>query len=388
MLRVAVLCVLLVTEGGCTSDGLVGAEETVSWQSPRMRAIEQEYDALWELDSKKQSEPRAEGKRIYGETVQACTRLFKARLSYDDLRQLAVSCDTLPLRFQDRRGGFDAAVLEFMVQCFVAMGDRDALVTLLSTRFLDHIGWTLRIEQYLVGQESLLQDFRGNRLKDSILILGEAYSKCKTPEVRHEIAVAVRRAFAQLGIEGADDAEFVANAMRWYQAESEHLVVNDKYSQDEIKPLAIESDFSGDPPPKKLPLFVKSDSPKRDYMRIVAVLVIWLIHAGIALILSAPVLFFGRRRVQWRRWELLVVILPFTAWLLLMASQFSVGRKGVANIEEAFILALGVPIVAVLRVVIGDRLPQSVCAGVFIFLLCAGAVAVFFTAPPMLVILG
>jgi uncharacterized protein (TIGR03067 family) len=66
-------------------------------------------------------------------------------------------------------------------------------------------------------------------MKDPILILGEAYSRCTIPEVRHDIAAAVRRGFRGLGIHGKDDAEFIANAMKWYEQEKEHLVVNDGF---------------------------------------------------------------------------------------------------------------------------------------------------------------
>ena len=71
--------------------------------------------------------------------------------------------------------------------------------------------------------------YYGEKLKDPILVLGEAFSKCKVPEVRHDIAGAVRRGFAGHGIRGKDDAEYVANAMQWYEKEKNHLIVNEEY---------------------------------------------------------------------------------------------------------------------------------------------------------------
>jgi hypothetical protein len=61
------------------------------------------------------------------------------------------------------------------------------------------------------------------------LVLGEAFSKCKAPEVRHDLAGAVRRAFIGQGIRGKDDAESVTNAMQWYEKEKNHLTVNGQY---------------------------------------------------------------------------------------------------------------------------------------------------------------
>jgi hypothetical protein len=39
--------------------------------------------------------------------------------------------------------------------------------------------------------------------------------------------VAVRRGFTGSGISGKDDAEFVNNAMRWYEKEKGNLIVNE-----------------------------------------------------------------------------------------------------------------------------------------------------------------
>jgi len=94
-------------------------------------------------------------------------------------------------------------------------------VKLLSTRCQSEIGISNDIEYYLADC--------GKKLKDPILVLGEAFSKCKVPEVRHDIAGAVRRGFAGHGIRGKDDAEYVANAMQWYEKEKDHLIVNVEY---------------------------------------------------------------------------------------------------------------------------------------------------------------
>ena len=44
------------------------------------------------------------------------------------------------------------------------------------------------------------------------------------PETRKDLAAAVRRGFAGLGITGQDDAEYVKNAMCWYEKEKDNVI--------------------------------------------------------------------------------------------------------------------------------------------------------------------
>jgi len=111
------------------------------------------------------------------------------------------------------------------------------------------------------------------------------------------------------------------------------------------------------------------------------IFMIWLMHAFIAGILSAPVIFFGRQRAHWKLWELLAFVLPFLVWTLLMCSQLSAGKKSLANLGEPIFFDLAIPVAALVRVGIGRRLNENVCAGILIGLVCAIAVVVFFVIP-------
>ena len=134
------------------------------------------------------------------------------------------------------------------------------------------------------------------------------------------------------------------------------------------------------------PLFTKTDATSESpYPGLSALLVFWLLHAAIALALSAPILFLGRKRVHWYLWESLAIILPFTVWAILFASPLSVGRKSVANLGEVFFLTIGVAVAALARVAIGSRLSERICASALIALLCVVAAATFFAVPPFLV---
>ena len=112
-------------------------------------------------------------------------------------------------------------------------------------------------------------------------------------------------------------------------------------------------------------------------------LLIWAMHAAIAGVLSAPVVFFGRNRVHWRYWELLVLVLPFVVWTVLMSSELSTGRKSLANLGEPFYIAVAVPVIALVRVAIGTRIPERACAGALIALMSIIAGGVFFLVPPL-----
>ncbi len=203
----ALICVAVAIVGGCTAN-----EPITSWDSPRLLEVQKEWDSLARM--------RTQDKDKYEEQKNKLNRVLKSSLSYDDLRHLGATCGTLAVRAKDR-SGFANAVLAYMEETFVDRGDRDNLVKVLSTRCQLNLGGYIDIEFYLA--------FFGKKLKDPILVLGEAFSKCQAPEVRHDLAGAVRRGFLGLGIQGKDDAEYVANAMQWYEKEKGHLTVNQMY---------------------------------------------------------------------------------------------------------------------------------------------------------------
>ncbi|MDR3635853.1 MAG: hypothetical protein P4L84_18770 [Isosphaeraceae bacterium] len=166
----------------------------------------------------------------------------------------------------DRPGVFVPDLLAFMVKTFVQTGDRERLVDVLSKRCPSLIDWPETIEYWLA--------FRGWKMREPMLILGEAYARSRAPKTRRALAASIRRSFAGLGIRGKDDAEFVGNAMRWYQQEKGHLIVNETYPRNELDDVGItvgnsyerQPDLYDNPPPQREPLFkdkiVPRDGPK------------------------------------------------------------------------------------------------------------------------------
>src|SRR5262245_2534759 len=111
------------------------------------------------------------------------------------------------------------------------------------------------------------------------------------------------------------------------------------------------------------------------------ILLIWTVHAVAGAILSAPILYFGRKRVGWANWELLCMIVPFCVWALLMWSPLSAGRKSLANIGEPIYISFAMPIAALVRVGAGKHVPERICAAGLIGALCLVAATVFFAVP-------
>jgi hypothetical protein len=108
---------------------------------------------------------------------------------------------------------------------------------------------------------------------------------------------------------------------------------------------------------------------------------IWSAHAVIGAALSAPILFFGRKRIGWANWEFLALVVPFCLWAVLMLSPLSAGRKSLSNLGEPVYISFAMPALALLRIGVGRRLSERVYAASFITVLCVVAATVFFMVP-------
>lgn len=239
------ILLLLTLQEGCGQ-----SEPITSWDSPRLLKVQKDWESLLEIATKT---PLPEREEKYGGKNEKLDPMLddilKNNLSMEDLRHLAATCGTLPVREKDQ-SAFIRLVLGFMVRAFTEEQDRDNLLKVLSTRCPDGIYLYEPIEFYLAY-----------RAKD-ISILGEAYSKCQIPEVRRHIALAIRRGFTSMGVRGKDDAEFVSKAMQLYENRKGELIVNPAYRVDAVLPLYDEEDpLWGNPAgfEKGRPLYVESD---------------------------------------------------------------------------------------------------------------------------------
>src|SRR5688572_2971907 len=112
-----------------------------------------------------------------------------------------------------------------------------------------------------------------------------------------------------------------------------------------------------------------------------AVFLVWLVHAAVGATLSAPILWVGRKRIMWTRWELLALAVPFCVWLVLMLSPLADGRKSFANVGEPIYISFAMPLAAVFQIVVGKSLGRVTLTLLVVGLLSGVAAATFFLVP-------
>lgn len=199
--RTALIAIAL--QVSCVRAQATPADEKLSWDSPKIRQIENEWQSLQDTyHNTPEKIPGGGGKDQYVLFSLLENALLERRFSDRELQQLASGTELIPDR------AFTDQVVDCMVWRFVETNDRADLVTLLSKRCTGLVG-SQTIEFCLA--------YWGSQLKDPILVLGEAFSNSKSPENCHNLAIAVRRGFSGHGIQGRADADYVNNAMRWYE---------------------------------------------------------------------------------------------------------------------------------------------------------------------------
>ena len=208
------------------------ARDGLTWNSAQMRDLEREWLVLAQgaaSRTDRQSEGSGGGaSRTWGEPD-------REALSLRDMRNLAASCDALPVD-PKRWSPFVNAVMTDVIERL----DRDRLVTTLATRCPFRLG-TLAVEYSIASGAPY-----GLRCRDPILVLCEAYAKCKHTEVRRILFYYIRRAFAGHGITGTDGAPFVRNAVQWYEANKDHLAFNPAYDYAEAVSGVLDYEHGAD----------------------------------------------------------------------------------------------------------------------------------------------
>jgi len=205
---------LLALQSGCQQKLPVTWTEppVTSWTCDRMLEVQKEWKTLHDSFDDRWT------KENYTERTSKLQGVLKKRLSPQDMAVLAA---TATAAHENTWSEFDRSAMEVLFEAFVTSGDRESLVTLLSNRCASEYDFMF-VEGHLVHK-------RAKKLKDSVLVLGEAYSRGQDPQVRKTIAEAVRRGFKGLGIRGNDDADFVERAMGWYREHRDQLIVNPEY---------------------------------------------------------------------------------------------------------------------------------------------------------------
>ena len=109
---------------------------------------------------------------------------------------------------------------------------------------------------------------------------------------------------------------------------------------------------------------------------------LWFLHLCGAVLVTLPVWFFGRRRAQWFRWEPIILVAPFAAWMTL--SVVDDRGKSLTNMAvEGISLTATIPVAAMIRVALGGRLNRRTLATTLI-VLCILAAVLLWALVPML----
>jgi hypothetical protein len=188
------------------------ASKEISWRSHELRDRVERIIA----ENDRKLNPRDAG----GASENDVCELLRKKFTKAEMHQLAASFDSAPT---DPRkwASYQYLIRDALFDMFRWNGDRDGLVTLLSTSCFREEGFKNDLE-FLIAVN--------DKLTDPIQVLGDAYAKAKSPETRRNIAAAVRRAFGGQGVTGRDDGELVKNAMEWYRKNREDLIVDPVYA--------------------------------------------------------------------------------------------------------------------------------------------------------------
>jgi hypothetical protein len=186
----------------------------VIWGGPELRRIESEW-------SKMTVPPGTMPESVQLFRLRQLISLVDKNVPKQEVPQLIASLRNVPTD-QEKQTDFEWMFVLALESLLMDRGDRDNLVALFSTHFTSRI---------LGGTTETVLVVRGKKMKDPILVLGEAFDRSKDPVIRKRIATVVHQSFDGDDIEGENDEAFVKSAMKWYRDNKSRLVLN-KYHDD------------------------------------------------------------------------------------------------------------------------------------------------------------
>ncbi len=185
------------------------AKPKLSWDGPEFRQMEKEWlDMTVPPDTSPKSKPYLRYRQL--------VELLNKKLPKKDIPDLIASLRTVPID-ADKQTYFQKTLLDALATNLMESRDRENLVALFSTHFTNYISF---------GTTEWGLVCFGKKMKDPILVLGEAYRRSRDPTIRARISTAVHQSFDGNGVEGKDEGEFVKNAMKWYQDNKQRLILN------------------------------------------------------------------------------------------------------------------------------------------------------------------
>ena len=109
------------------------------------------------------------------------------------------------------------------------------------------------------------------------------------------------------------------------------------------------------------------------------VLVTWGLYLMPFLPVTGVAWFFGRKRLQWNRWDFALFVLPFAVWAAAMMVDGT--GKSLANLGEAFWLGGAAALAPIARVVAGQKVKQNLLAMGLLIGVCLVAIGLWAFVP-------
>lgn len=108
---------------------------------------------------------------------------------------------------------------------------------------------------------------------------------------------------------------------------------------------------------------------------------LWGSHAIPIAVVSVPVWFFGRHRVEWWWADFAVGVLPFALWATLMLHDGT--GKSLANVVEGVWLGCVIPVSALVRLAVGRKGNRKMISAALLAALCLAAVGLWLFVPAL-----
>ena len=110
---------------------------------------------------------------------------------------------------------------------------------------------------------------------------------------------------------------------------------------------------------------------------VLSTLWLYLLYAGPALVLCAPLWLLGRKKVTWFKGEFLILVVPWILYFVaLKISQSPAENAG--YLFYPFIFGCATPLVPMIRIVLGEKINQKAVAAITLIFFCAIIVSIPF----------
>jgi hypothetical protein len=105
----------------------------------------------------------------------------------------------------------------------------------------------------------------------------------------------------------------------------------------------------------------------------------WGIYLMPFLPVAGMIWFFGRRRVQWNRWDFSMVVLPSAVWITLLMVDAT--GKRMPNLIEILYVGCAAVLAPIVRVMVGGRGDQPLTAWGLMVTVCLAAIGLWAFVP-------